>query len=124
VSTGFLATSLLVVVSPGTGVLFTLAAGLSRGRRASIVAAFGCTLGIVPHMAAAIMGLAALLYTSALAFQTLKYVGVIYLLYLAWRTLRQHGALHVEEEAGSRSSAQVIVSAVAVNVLNPKLSLC
>ena len=72
----FLITSLIVVVSPGTGVLYTLAAGLSRGSRASVVAAFGCTLGIVPHMAAAITGLAALLHTSALAFQTLKYLGV------------------------------------------------
>src|SRR5882757_6458780 len=119
----FLLTTLVVVVSPGTGVLYTLAAGLSRGRRASIVAAFGCTLGIVPHMAAAIMGLAALLYTSAVAFETLKYLGVGYLLYLAWRTLREHGALRIEAHAPSRSSAQVIVSAIAVNVLNPKLSI-
>src|SRR5207249_634931 len=84
----FLVTSLIVVASPGTGVLYTLAAGLSRGSRASVVSAFGCTLGIVPHMAAAIMGLAALLHTSALAFQTLKYLGVAYLLYMAWNTLR------------------------------------
>jgi threonine/homoserine/homoserine lactone efflux protein len=88
-----------------------------------VVAAFGCTLGIVPHMAAAIMGLAALLYTSAVAFETLKYLGVAYLLYLAWRTLREHGALRIEADAPSRSSAQVIVSAIAVNVLNPKLSI-
>jgi threonine/homoserine/homoserine lactone efflux protein len=75
----FLITSLIVVVSPGAGVLFTLAAGLSRGSRASVIAAFGCTLGIVPHMAAAIMGLSALLHTSALAFDILKYAGVAYL---------------------------------------------
>ncbi len=75
-SLDFLITTLIVVIAPGTGVLFTLAAGLSRGAKASIVAAFGCTLGILPHMAAAITGLAALLHTSALAFQTLKYVGV------------------------------------------------
>jgi threonine/homoserine/homoserine lactone efflux protein len=123
VSTGFLVTSLVVVVSPGTGVLYTLATGLSRGRRASIVAAFGCTLGIVPHMAAAIMGLAALMYTSAVAFQTLKYLGVAYLLYLAWRTLREHGALNVEEDVAGRSAAQVIVSAIVINILNPKLSI-
>ena len=122
-STAFLVTSLVVVASPGTGVLFTLAAGLSRGRRASIVAAFGCTLGIVPHMAAAILGLAALLHTSAIAFQTLKYLGVAYLLYLAWTTLREHGALSVDPNVGARSSAQVILAAVAVNVLNPKLSI-
>src|SRR5205814_9141478 len=94
----FLITSLIVVVSPGTGVLYTLAAGLSRGRRASIVAAFGCTLGILPHMVAAILGLAALLYTSSVAFQTLKYVGVAYLLFMAWRTLRDHGALAPVED--------------------------
>ena len=95
-SVDFLVTSLIVIVSPGTGVLYTLAAGLSRGSRASIVAAFGCTLGIVPHMATAIMGLAALLHTSALAFQTLKYLGVAYLLYMAWNALREQGALRVE----------------------------
>jgi threonine/homoserine/homoserine lactone efflux protein len=119
----FLITSLIVVVSPGTGVLYTLAAGLSRGARASIVAAFGCTLGIVPHMAAAITGLAALLHTSALAFQTLKYIGVAYLLYMAWSTLREHGALSVEKETGSRSATRVIVNAILINILNPKLSI-
>jgi threonine/homoserine/homoserine lactone efflux protein len=114
----------VVVVSPGTGVLYTLATGLSRGRRASVVAAFGCTLGIVPQMAAAILGLAALLYTSAVAFQTVKFVGVLYLLYLAWRTLREQGALRVDDaDARDRSTAQVIVSAVAINILNPKLSI-
>ena len=83
-TTAFLLTSLVVVASPGTGVLYTMAAGLSRGTRASVIAAVGCTLGIVPHMVAAITGLAALLHTSAVAFQTLKYVGVAYLLVVAW----------------------------------------
>ena len=119
----FLLTSLIVVVSPGTGVLYTLAAGLSRGARASVVAAFGCTLGIVPHMAAAITGLAALLHTSALAFQTLKYLGVAYLLYMAWTMLRERGALRVENEVGPRSAAQVIISGILINILNPKLSI-
>ena len=119
----FLVTSLIVVVSPGIGVLYTLAAGLSRGARASVVAAFGCTLGIVPHMAAAITGLAALLHTSALAFQTLKYLGVAYLLYMAWNTLRERGALKVEEEVRPRSAIEVISSAILINILNPKLSI-
>lgn len=123
-SPAFLVTTLVVVASPGTGVLYTLAAGLSRGRRASVVAAFGCTLGIVPHMAAAIAGLAALLYASSLAFQTLKYFGVAYLLFLAWRTLREKGTLTVDDEqAGSRTSGQVVLSAILVNLLNPKLSI-
>ena len=119
----FLITSLIVVASPGTGVLYTLGTGLSRGARASIVAAFGCTVGIVPHMAAAIMGLAAILHTSALAFQTFKYLGVAYLLYMAWNTLKEHGALKVEKEIGARSSLQVTVTAILVNILNPKLSI-
>ena len=119
----FLITTLIVVISPGTGVLFTLATGLSRGGRASVVAAFGCTLGIVPHMAAAILGLAALLHTSALAFQTLKWAGVAYLLYMAWNTLKEHGALKVEGEIGAKSAGQVIVHAILINVLNPKLSI-
>lgn len=119
----FLITSLIVVVSPGTGVLYTLAAGLSRGSRASVVAAFGCTLGIVPHMAAAIMGLAALLHASSVAFQTLKYLGVAYLLYMAWSALLERGALQVQPQVGARSSIQVIISAILVNILNPKLSI-
>ena len=119
----FLITSFIVVISPGTGVLYTLATGLSRGARASIVAAFGCTLGIVPHLAAAILGLAALLRTSALAFQIFKYAGVAYLLYMAWTTLREHGTLKVEREVGARSALQVTVTAILINILNPKLSI-
>src|SRR5918996_1265359 len=108
----FLVTSFIVVVSPGTGVLYTLAAGLSRGSRASIVAAFGCTLGIVPHMAAAILGVAALLHTSALAFQTFKYLGVAYLLYLAWNALRGRGTLALEGEVDAKSAGQVVRTAI------------
>ena len=119
----FLITSLVVVLTPGTGVLYTLAAGLSRGARASVVAAFGCTLGIVPHIAAAILGLAAILHTSAVAFQTLKYLGVAYLLYLAWGALRERGALAVEEDAAERSNIQVVRTGILINILNPKLSI-
>jgi threonine/homoserine/homoserine lactone efflux protein len=119
----FLLTTLIVVASPGTGALFTIAAGLSYGARASLIAAFACTLGIIPHMAAAITGLAALLHTSALAFQVLKYLGVAYLLYMAWATLRENGALRVDEAAAPRSARQVIVSGVLINILNPKLSI-
>ena len=129
----FLITSLIVVASPGTGVLYTLAAGISRGSRASVVAAFGCTLGIVPHMAAAILGLAALLHTSALAFQTFKWFGVAYLLYMAWMTLKESGALSVDTssavipaKAGIQqlgTDLKVTIEAILINVLNPKLSI-
>ena len=117
-------TTLIVVATPGTGVLYTLGAGLSRGAGASIVAAVGCTLGIVPHMVAAITGLAALLHTSALAFQVLKYLGVAYLLYMAWRTVRDDGPLSVDQETSPPpSAAAVIVSGILINLLNPKLTV-
>jgi threonine/homoserine/homoserine lactone efflux protein len=119
----FLLTSLIVVASPGTGVLFTLAAGLSRGSRASAIAAFGCTLGIVPHMLAAVLGLAALMHTSAIAFAAVKWLGVAYLLYMAWNTLRERGALKVEGEVSAHSALEITATAVMVNLLNPKLSI-
>ena len=119
----FLLTSLIVVATPGTGVLYTMAAGLARGVRASIVAAFGCTLGIIPHMAAAITGLAALLHTSAVAFQVLKYLGVAYLLYMAWTTWRDKDALTVDRDAAPRSATRVIISGILINILNPKLTI-
>ncbi|AWM88117.1 LysE family translocator [Microvirga sp. 17 mud 1-3] len=119
----FLITSLIVIASPGTGALYTLATGLSRGPRASLVAAFGCTLGIVPHMLAAILGLAALLHASALAFQLLKYGGVAYLLYMAWDAWREHGALRVQENVDAVSARQIVARAILINILNPKLSI-
>jgi threonine/homoserine/homoserine lactone efflux protein len=123
VSPEFLLTTFIVVASPGTGVIYTLAAGLSRGARASILAAFACTLGIIPHMLAAITGLAAVLYASAVAFEAIKIAGVAYLLYLAWATLREKGALRIETEMSPKSARQVIVTGILINILNPKLSI-
>jgi len=122
-SVEFWLTSLIVVASPGTGVLFTLAAGLSRGARGSVIAALGCTLGTIPHMAAAITGVAAVLHTSAVAFGTLKYLGVAYLLYMAWTTFRDKGALVVEDGALPPSAWRTITSGVLMNLLNPKLTI-
>lgn len=122
-SWSFLLTSLIVVASPGTGVLYTLAVALTRGSRASVAAAFGCTLGIVPQMIAAMLGLAAILHTSAMAFAALKWGGVVYLLYMAWQALRERGALAVDTEIKPRSSGRVILTAILINILNPKLSI-
>jgi threonine/homoserine/homoserine lactone efflux protein len=121
-SVEFLLTSLIVVATPGTGVIYTLATGLTRGARTSIVAAAGCTLGIVPHMAAAITGVAALLHTSAVAFGVLKYAGVAYLLYMAWSTLKDKGALAVEQEDAPSSPSKTITTGILINILNPKLT--
>ena len=119
----FLMTSLVVVVTPGTGVLFTVSTGLSQGRMASIYAAVGCTLGIVPHMLAAGMGLAATLQAGALAFQILKVLGVVYLLYLAVMTWRDHSAFSVNDRAKPESPLKLIAKAILLNSLNPKLTL-
>ena len=119
----FLLTTLIIVASPGTGVVYTLAAGLSRGGRASVLAAFACTLGIVPHLIAALTGLAALLHASALLFELVKYAGVAYLLYMAWATLRQHGAMKIDAKPDARNARQVLVDGILINLLNPKLSI-
>jgi threonine/homoserine/homoserine lactone efflux protein len=122
----FLLTSLIVVLMPGTGVIYTLSCGLLQGRLASVAAAFGCTLGILPHMAASMLGLAALLHASALAFQAVKFAGVAYLLYLAWGMWRAGSAPVAGPEAGQRvpgGLARVAVRGILINILNPKLSI-
>jgi threonine/homoserine/homoserine lactone efflux protein len=119
----FLLTSLVVVLLPGTGVIYTLAIGLGRGFKASVAAAFGCTFGIVPAAVASILGLAALLHTSALAFQIIKYLGVLYLFYMAWSILKDGGAMDVSEERSQKSLGSIAVTGTLINVLNPKLSL-
>jgi threonine/homoserine/homoserine lactone efflux protein len=119
----FLLTTLVVVATPGAGVLYTLAAGVSRGWRASLVAAFACTLGIVPHMIAAVTGLAAIMHASVVAFSVIKWLGVAYLLYLAWKTFRDKSVFAVEAEPERPSPWRVIVSGILVNTLNPKLTI-
>ncbi len=119
----FLVTSIIVILLPGTGVIYTLAVGLGRGFRASVAAAFGCTLGILPAAIASIIGLAAILHTSALVFQIVKYLGVAYLFYMAWNILRAGGAIDINEEKNKTSTLRVVTNGIFLNVLNPKLSL-
>lgn len=123
VSLQFLLTALVVVVIPGTGVIYTLAIGLGQGPRAALAAAVGCTLGIVPHLAAAALGLAAVLHASALAFQMLKFAGVAYLLWLAWQALRAEGALAITPDSRRSPGVAIARRGALINVLNPKLSL-
>lgn len=113
----------MVVVTPGTGVLYTVSTGLSRGGRVGVVAAFGCTLGIVPHMVAAVTGAAAILHASAVAFQTVKWLGVAYLLFLAWQTWRDRSEITGTEAPTPWSMPRVIVQAILLNLLNPKLTI-
>jgi threonine/homoserine/homoserine lactone efflux protein len=123
VSVEFLLTSLVIVAIPGTGVLITLSAAIARGARAGVIAAFGCTLGIVPHLIAAVTGTAALLRTSGLAFDALRLAGVAYLLFMAVATWRDHSQLKLDADQPSRSAARVIGSAMLSNLLNPKLTV-
>ena len=124
ISLQFLLTAFVVVLAPGTGVLYTLALGLGAGRRAAVWAALGCTLGIMPHILAATLGLAAVLHSSALLFQAVKFAGVLYLLYLAWQMLKSGGALSVSASKSAPQSGLTIAKRGAlINILNPKLSV-
>ncbi|WP_299621103.1 LysE family translocator [uncultured Tateyamaria sp.] len=122
-SVQFLLTALVVVIAPGTGVIYTLALGLGQGRRAALWAALGCTFGIVPHLAAATLGLAAILYTSAVLFNIVKFAGVAYLLYLAWGSLRSGGALAISSEHKAEAGWRIARRGALINILNPKLSI-
>lgn len=123
ISPDFLLTTLIVVLLPGTGVIYTLAIGLGRGGRAALFAAFGCTLGIVPHMTASILGLAAVLHASAVAYEIVRYLGVAWLLYTAWGMWRGTGAVQVTPRSNPVRSWKIMRDAVLINLLNPKLSI-
>ncbi|HCC5837478.1 LysE family translocator [Citrobacter farmeri] len=123
ISAEFLLTSFIVIISPGTGAIYTIAMGLSRGAAFSLLAAVGCTLGIIPHMLAAITGLAAIFYSSEMAFSVIKYVGVLWLLYMAWNIVKEKTTLQPDDYEVSHSGAKVILHAIFINLLNPKLSL-
>ena len=122
-SVEFLLTSLVVVLLPGSGVIYTLAIGLGRGFKASVAAAIGCTFGIVPAATASILGLAAIFHTSAMAFLFIKYLGVAYLFYMAWSILRDKNLMQVNEDTAEKSLFRTAMEGTLLNVLNPKLSL-
>lgn len=119
----FLITSLIVVLIPGTGVLYTVSTGLTKGWKASIFAAFGCTAGIIPHLVASVFGLAAILHTSAVAFQILKFLGVLYLAYLAWEMWKDSGRIKLDNRYSEKKYWKIAVRAFLINILNPKLSI-
>ncbi|WP_405109576.1 LysE family translocator [Micromonospora sp. NBC_01405] len=119
----FLIAALVVVVTPGAGVLYTVATGMGRGRRAGLLAAVGCTLGVVPHLVVALVAVAAFLHTAAPAFQALRYAGAAYLVWLGWTTLRDRGAWDPEATRPAPSARQVVTGAVLTNLLNPKLTI-
>jgi len=122
-STEFWLTSLVVVLVPGTGVIYTVSTGLALRWRSAITAAFGCTMGIIPHLTASILGLSAILHMSARAFQVIKYAGAIYLLYLAWIMWRETGGLNFDQSNVENGPVKIIIKGILINILNPKLTL-
>ena len=119
----FLVTSLVVILIPGTGVIYTVATGLFIGMRSSFSAAVGCTLGIIPSLIASIFGLAAIIHTSAIAFQVVKYAGVVYILYLAWLMWRSSSPLTLEHSQSNSTLISIAIKGFLINILNPKLSI-
>jgi threonine/homoserine/homoserine lactone efflux protein len=122
-STEFLLTSLVVVLVPGTGVIYTVSTGIAQRWRASLAAALGCTAGILPHLTASILGLSAILHMSARAFQVLKLAGALYLLYLAWGMWRDRGSLKLDQSSQKMNAFQIALKGILINILNPKLTL-
>ncbi|SEP83441.1 LysE family translocator [Thalassovita taeanensis] len=118
----FLLTAFIVCLAPGIGVIYTLSVSLSSGWRAGLLAVLGCTLATAAHLSFALAGLAAVLHASALLFQTIKWLGVAYLLWMAWGTLRGTSALQVETERPA-SAARIVWRGILLNLLNPKLPL-
>lgn len=123
ISFEFLITSFVVVLAPGTGVVYTVSTGIVQGRRASIFAALGCTAGIIPHLLATVLGLAAVMHTSALAFSILKYAGVAYLFYVAYATFKDKSAFSVDSSVSKTSATKLVTRAFLMNILNPKLTI-
>ncbi|MDC7219969.1 MAG: LysE family translocator [Spirochaetales bacterium] len=123
ISGAFLITALVVVLIPGTGVIYTVSNGLSGGKRESLLAALGCTLGIIPHLAAGILGISALLHTSARIFQIVKIIGVLYLVYLGVDLIRNRNLIQLDEEKGKGQALKIIGKGILLNLLNPKLTL-
>jgi threonine/homoserine/homoserine lactone efflux protein len=123
ISVEFLVTSLVVVLIPGTGVIYTVSTGLVQGRGASVYAALGCTAGIIPHLLATVLGLAAVMHTSALAFQVLKVAGVAYLFYVAYATWRDKSAFAVDGGLSKVNASGLVIKAFLLNILNPKLTI-
>lgn len=119
----FLLTSLLIVAAPGTGAIYCIFTGMKSGIRSSLIAALACTLGILPHLLAAITGLAALLHASAVAFHSIKYAGVLYLFYLAWNMWKDEGEAESGEMAPTQSMSSILRKGIVINLLNPKLTI-
>ena len=123
-SVEFLLTSLVVVLIPGTGVLYTVSSSIGGGWRRGLFAAIGCTLGIVPHMLAAMLGLSAIMQAGSVVFEVVRYAGVIYLVFMGFSMIRDAGVLPLDDgNASIDPMGPVVWRGILLNVLNPKLTV-
>jgi threonine/homoserine/homoserine lactone efflux protein len=118
----FLGASVALTLAPGPDNLFVLTQGIARGRKAAIVTALGMCSGISVHTTAAAFGISALFYSSAVAFNLVKYAGATYLLYLAFRTLKERTAVRLSK-ADERPPKALFKRGFIMNVLNPKVAM-
>lgn len=124
-STEFFATSLIVVLIPGTGVVYTVSSAIGGGLRRGLFAAVGCTLGIVPHMLAAMLGLSGAMAAGAAAFEVVRWIGVAYLVFMGVSMARDRGALQLNDDPSNANEpmGRVIRRGILLNLLNPKLTV-
>jgi threonine/homoserine/homoserine lactone efflux protein len=121
--TAFIAASLALAITPGPGVIYIVTRSLSQGRAAGFASVAGIALGNAVNAAAAALGLAAVLATSALLYAALKYLGAAYLFYLAWQMLRRPDATTSNVAPAVARPMKVFRDGVIVAVLNPKTAL-
>lgn len=119
----FITGAAILLVIPGPAVMYIVSRSIGQGRAAGLVSAMGITAGTLFHIAAAALGLSALLVSSALAFQFVKYLGAAYLIYLGIRVLRSDGSLLLESANGERGLRRAFMQGILVNLLNPKTAL-
>lgn len=118
----FLGASAALTIAPGPDNIFVLTQGIARGRKPAIVTALGMCSGISVHTTAAAFGLSAVFYSSAVAFNVVKYAGAAYLLYLAWKTLAEQSTITLSNADG-RATVALFKRGFIMNVLNPKVAM-
>ena len=119
----FLLASIALTLAPGPDNTFVVAQGISRGRRAAVTTALGMACGISVHTSAAALGISALLYSSAYAFTILKFAGAAYLLYLAFKSLKEQSLILRQENGTPPNGFAMFRRGFIMNVLNPKVAL-
>src|SRR6478736_2382312 len=119
----FALAALVLLVIPGPSVLYVVVQGAEQGRRVGLASVAGIHLGTLVHVAAATVGLSALIVASALAFSIVKYAGAVYLVYVGVRKLLGRDEPSLEPGGARVSYRRAFARGAVVNVLNPKTAL-